>query len=393
MNDQKNFLNGGSVCTGFSGNEIYCLNLYGFKPGNLLVGNSVFSMGMLGSLVSSAKITIGGEIQQLTKMVAEGRRLSLQRLNDELSKTSGIGVSGVSSEIVFHVGNVEFLSIGSTLHHPQSESMSSFTTASDGQELFCQMDLGYAPIQFVFGNVAYSIGFMRSILGSLKQMTKGEVPQYSNIFDTTRRLALQRLVDEAKTIGANSVIGIKTTILPLGPQGIQEMVMVGTASYNQQMSGLIVNDNTVLTSDLNAEEMWNLAKVGYVPVSLVLSTSVYSLGVIGGIKASLKNLIKGEISDLTQMVYGAREKAILKLQNQANELGAEMVVGVKTYIYDLGNGLIEFLAIGTAVRQVDNFQINSENLPVQAIIKDKDTFIDYTNALYNYNVQNQNPKV
>jgi len=392
MNDQKNFLNGNSVCTGFSGNEIYCLGLYGFQPGNLLIGNSVFSMGVLGSLVSSAKITIGGEIQQLTKMVAEGRYLSLQRLNDELSKTGGIGVSGVTSEVIFHPGNVEFLSVGSTVHHPQSQSMSSFTTASDGQELFCQMDLGYAPIKFVFGNVAYSIGLVKSLFGSLKQLTKGEVPQYSNIFDSTRKLALQRLIDEAKSTGANAVIGIKTTILPLGPQGIQEMIMIGTASYNQQINNFNSADN-ILTSDLTAEEMWNLAKFGYVPVSLVLSTSVYSLGVIGGIKASLKNLIKGEISDLTQMVYGAREKAILKLQNQANQLGAQLIIGVKTYIYDLGNGLIEFLAIGTAVKRVDNFQINSESLPVQAIIKDKDTFIDYTNALYSYNVADQNPKV
>ncbi len=392
-NQDKTFLNNNIICTGLSGNEIYCLNLYGFQPGNLLIGNSVFALGLISGLTSSLKMTIGGEIKQLTKMVADGRRLSLNRFEEELHRTNGIGATGLSSQIIFHAGNVEFLSIGSTIHRQDSQLNQVFTTASDGQELFCQLDMGYAPIKFVFGNVAYSIGFMKSFFGGLKQMVRGEVKQYSDIFDTTRRLALTRITDEAKLFKANSVIGIKTTILPLGPQGIQEMIMVGTSCYNQQLESLTQQDSMILTSNLNAEEMWNLAQSGYAPVSLLLSTSVYSLGLIGGIKASLKNLIKGEISDLTEMIYGARQKAIEKLQNQANDLEADLVVGIKTYIYDLGSGLIEFLAIGTAVKKVTGLKTNSQQLPVQAIIKEKDTFINSSDALYNYNLQSQNPKV
>ncbi len=392
-NQDKMFLNNNIICTGLSGNEIYCLNLYGFQPGNLLIGNSVFALGLISGLTSSLKMTIGGEIKQLTKMVADGRRLSLNRFEEELHRTNGIGATGLSSQIIFHAGNVEFLSIGSTIHRQDSQLNQVFTTASDGQELFCQLDMGYAPIKFVFGNVAYSIGFMKSFFGGLKQMVRGEVKQYSDIFDTTRRLALTRITDEAKLFKANSVIGIKTTILPLGPQGIQEMIMVGTSCYNQQLESLTQQDSMILTSNLNAEEMWNLAQSGYAPVSLLLSTSVYSLGLIGGIKASLKNLIKGEISDLTEMIYGARQKAIEKLQNQANDLEADLVVGIKTYIYDLGSGLIEFLAIGTAVKKVTGLKTNSQQLPVQAIIKEKDTFINSSDALYNYNLQSQNPKV
>ncbi len=344
-------------------------------------------------MTSLIRTTVGGEIKQLTKMIAEGRRLSLGRFEEELNKSDGVGATGLSSQIIFHAGNVEFLSIGSTVHRQDNNSNQVFTTASDGQELFCQLDMGYAPIKFVFGNVAYSIGFMKSFFGGLKQITKGEVKQYSDIFDTTRRLALTRMMDEAKSLQANSVIGIKTTILPLGPQGIQEMVMVGTASYNQQLESLSEQYETVLTSNLNAEEMWNLAQIGYAPVGLLLSTSVYSLGLIGSIKASLKNLIKGEISDLTDMIYGARQKAIEKLQNQANDLDANLVVGIKTYIYDLGSGLIEFLAIGTAVKKVETLKTNSNQLPVQAVIKEKTTFINSYDALYDYNLQNQNPKV
>ena len=38
--------------TGLSGNEIYCLNLKGLRPGELVLGNSVYSTGLLGAVVS-----------------------------------------------------------------------------------------------------------------------------------------------------------------------------------------------------------------------------------------------------------------------------------------------------------------------------------------------------
>jgi uncharacterized protein YbjQ (UPF0145 family) len=234
----------------------------------------------------------------------------------------------------------------------------------------------------VFGNVAYSIGVAKGILGGFRQLAKGEVTQYSGIFNTTRSLALERLQEEARTRNANSVIGVRTTILPVGTSGVQEMIMIGTASYNEQVSAIAGSVNGVTTSDMTAEETWNVAKLGYAPLKLILGTSVYSLGFIGGIKSTLKNLVKGEINELTQLIYGAREQSLKKVQQQAEAIGADDVLGIKTYIYNLGGGLIEFLAIGTAVKRVDGLATRSQQLPPQAIIRDKDTFIDTANLSY-----------
>ena len=55
---------------------------------------------------------------------------------------------------------------------------------------------------------------------------------------------------------------------------------------------------------------------------------------------------------------------------------AEEVVGVKTYIAEIGNGLVEFMAIGTAVSKQAGVAVASPALPVQAIIRDKDTWFD-----------------
>jgi uncharacterized protein YbjQ (UPF0145 family) len=365
--------------TGLSGNEIYCLKLLGMEPGNLVIGNSVFSMGLLGGLRAGFRGMVGGEIADFTSMIAEGRTLSLRRLQSEIAGHGGEGATGVTSEVVFHPGNIEFLSIGSTVHVEQEGV--NFTSSSDGQELYSQMDCGYMPLQFVFGNVAYSIGVGNAILGGLKTLARGEIAEYTDIFYHTRHLALSRVIAEAQQVGANAVVGIRTTILPFGSTAVQEMLMLGTASHSAvcrdaHESGQ-VNLPPVVTSDMTCEEMWNMGAAGYVPMKLVIGTSVYSLGLAGGIAAWAKNFVKGEISELTTLIYEARERSLARMAAEAQGLDADDIVGIKTYVYSLGNGLIEFLCIGTAVKYVgDAAKPRSPQLPPQAIVRDKDTFIN-----------------
>jgi len=388
--DQEQQKTKGSVFSGLNANEMYCLKLIGLEPDDLVIGNSVYSLGVIGGLKSSIRTVVGGEIKSITEIILQGRKLAFQRLIAEVEATNGFGVSGMTSELVFQPSqNIEFLSVGSAVQPGQGLALKPFTSSFDGQELYCAVDAGYEPISFVFGNVAYSIGITKGILGGFRSLARGEVSQYSGIFNDTRRLALQRIIDEAKSVGANAVVGIRTEILPFGISGVQEMVMVGTAAQHPDAGGAVPGIE-VTTSDLTAEETWNLTKMGYMPMQLVLGTSVYSLGVVGGLMAGLKNLVKGEIKELTHMIYGAREESLKKLQQQASEIGAEDVLGIKTYVYNLGNGLIEFLAIGTAVKKVPGLDTRSEQLPPQAIIVDKDTFVNSAERAFGVNLSEQN---
>ena len=134
-----------------------------------------------------------------------------------------------------------------------------------------------------------------------------------------------------------------------------------------------------ITSDLTCQEMWNLTNMGYMPVKLVLGTAVYSLGVLGGLKAMFKSFVRGEISDLTSLIYDAREHAIGLITDEAKAIGADDVVGIRTHIHELGT-LIEFMAIGTAVKRVSGLSTATPTLPPQAIIEDKDTWISSDSA-------------
>jgi hypothetical protein len=57
-------------------------------------------------------------------------------------------------------------------------------------------------------------------------------------------------------------------------------------------------------------------------------------------------------------------------------LNAHGVIGVKVFIYEIGAGMVEVMAIGTAIRRVDGLKTDSPQLPPQAIIRDRDTYFD-----------------
>jgi uncharacterized protein YbjQ (UPF0145 family) len=362
-----------AIVTGLSGNELFCLKQKNYAPGNLVIGNSVFSMGVAGSVVSGLKTIGGGEIHQLTEIIREGRTQAYMRMTEEARRHVGTGVTGVTSQLIFHDTNIEYLSIGSTIHYSDSQKANTdhcFSTSANGQELYCQLDCGFEPVQFVFGNVAYSLGVSGGIMGALRSLKSGEVHEFSGMLNHTRHLALERICKEARDAGANAVLGIHTVVASL--MGVQEMLMTGTASHHPQLPAQYTE--SPITSDLTNEEMWNVISAGYCPVKLVLGVSVFSVGLAGGIKALVKSFVRGEVKELTYMIYQARLKALGMINQDAAGCGAEDVVGVRTYVYDFGGGIIELLVIGTAIKKIPNIKTLSPLLIPQAIIKDTDTF-------------------
>ena len=167
------------------------------------------------------------------------------------------------------------------------------------------------------------------------------------------------------------MVDIITRILPFGV-GVREMLLVGTGSYNPVLG----QPKRPVTSELTGEELWNLTQMGYSPLRLVLGTSVYSLGLLGGLSAFFQSFGRGEISEVTQLIYDARENCLEHIRLEAEELKADGVIGIKVFIYELGGGLVEVMAIGTAIRKHSGVRTQTEQLLPQAIIRDRDTFFD-----------------
>lgn len=358
--------------TWLSWNEIFCLNRLWLEPWELVIWNSVYSRWFIWQITSWVKTFIWWEIHNLTQTIESGRRAALKKMEEEVKTLWWFWIVWISSDVVFHDSNIEYISIWSIITNNTNSEKKVFASAS-WQELYCQVDSGYMPINYVFGNVAYSLWVWRSFIWGLKSFIRWEIKEYSNIFNHTRHLALERIVQDAKDNNANAVVWIKTSIMPMF--GSVEMLMNWTASYNKNLPQYT---KEIVTSDLTWPELWNLTKMWYIPLKLLLGTSVYSLWVIWGIMSFFKSFVKWEIKELTNMIYGAREHALDIINKEAESIWADKVVWVQIYVYQLWWWLIEVMAIWTAIKKVANINTQNENLMLQAVVADENTFVDIT---------------
>jgi uncharacterized protein YbjQ (UPF0145 family) len=111
--------------------------------------------------------------------------------------------------------------------------------------------------------------------------------------------------------------------------------------------------------------------MGYGPMRLLMATSVYSLGFAAGIGTLFQSMSRGELPEVTQLVYSARENCLELIRREAQAIGAERVIGNRLTIRELSPGLIEVIAIGTAVRRVENSAPATELLIAQALTANK----------------------
>ncbi|HCI78849.1 MAG TPA: hypothetical protein DHW02_04085, partial [Ktedonobacter sp.] len=110
------------------------------------------------------------------------------------------------------------------------------------------------------------------------------------------------------------------------------------------------NDAThrgLFTSDLSVNEFLLVREAGFDPVGLVVGSSIYHIGYQ---RASWSQ--NQEMGVLTQAMYHARELAMTRMEEEANALGADGIVGVRLEVtrHEWGESLAEFVAIGTAIR-------------------------------------------
>ncbi|XYB76567.1 heavy metal-binding domain-containing protein [Vibrio parahaemolyticus] len=69
--------------------------------------------------------------------------------------------------------------------------------------------------------------------------------------------------------------------------------------------------------------------------------------------AGLKSIVGGEIRGYTEMMTEARDIAIQRIVEQANQKGADAIVGIRFTTSSIVDGSSEILAFGTAVKLVE----------------------------------------
>ena len=85
-------------------------------------------------------------------------------------------------------------------------------------------------------------------------------------------------------------------------------------------------------------------------LGVVKGNTVRARNIGRDIGAGFKNVIGGEIKTYTDMTTNARDEAFNRMVNQAIDLGADAVIGMRFMTSMIMQGASEMLAYGTAVK-------------------------------------------
>lgn len=91
-------------------------------------------------------------------------------------------------------------------------------------------------------------------------------------------------------------------------------------------------------------------------LGLVQGSSVRSKHAGRDLMASIKSLFGGELLGYTELLHESREEAILRLQQQAENVGANAILNVRFSTSSIAAGAAEIFVYGSAVLITDNAQ-------------------------------------
>lgn len=83
-------------------------------------------------------------------------------------------------------------------------------------------------VQLVKGSIVFSKNVVRDIFAGLKTIIGGEIAGYSEMMNEARQQATERMIQEAKSIGADAIINVRYSTSSLMASAA-EIIAYGTA--------------------------------------------------------------------------------------------------------------------------------------------------------------------
>ncbi|MGI8428727.1 MAG: heavy metal-binding domain-containing protein [Solirubrobacteraceae bacterium] len=237
-----------------------------------------------------------------------------------------------------------------------------FSSDLSVQEFALLAGLGVQPLTQVMGSSIYQVGWQPIYFN-----VPTEVTVLSEAYNESRRLALGRLLEEASLAAADAVVGVRIVsgAHDWAARAI-EFIAVGTAV--RLAPPMRHPDGAAVLTDLTGQEFVQLCRAGVRPVGIAAHTSVHYVPASWQTQRATSGgwggaaWINQELGDFTQGVYAAREKAIGATTAQAEQLGADGIVGVqiseraRTHrvtrgAYECEDLEVTFHVMGTAIRE------------------------------------------
>jgi uncharacterized protein YbjQ (UPF0145 family) len=241
---------------------------------------------------------------------------------------------------------LEALRSSSGPRHPSVTPGTTSGLSIDEQLAIAQV--GYEAVDIVSGAAVVRLG--TNAKSSLHPFRTYEVERLSGLLTDARELAVRQMEERCTEIHAAGVIGVRLDFLGAEQDGLATYVASGTAI--RPIAGAVEATAATFTSSLSGQDFHLLHRAKYVPVGLVVGTSIYHVGwrTLSQWTGALGRCLA--LTRITESLYAARESAIESLHSNAKLLAADGVIDVK--VVERANvwtsHVIEFVAYGTAIK-------------------------------------------
>lgn len=243
----------GLYTSDLSVNEFLLVTEAGFDPVGLVVGSSIFHIG-----IQVAGPTQSRELDTLSQAMYSARHLAMTRMEEEADQLGADGVVGVRLDIgryEWGPNMAEFIAIGTAVKHRdgvlhRAPNGRPFQSDLSGQEFWTLLRTGHRPVGMVMGSCVFHVG-RRGLLRTIAQTGRNiELPNYTQALYEARELAMQRMQTEAQELEAEGIVGVSLSERSHGwGSHVIEFFAVGTAIVPTREGAKIEPPITVL--DLN----------------------------------------------------------------------------------------------------------------------------------------------
>ena len=193
-------------------NEFLLIKEAGFHPRGLVVGSSIYHIGLTTKSWSASQ-----EVQSLTQAMYAARELAMARMEEEATVLGADGVVGVRLDVGFYEwgrGTAEFLAIGTAVAAEDGGNWKTsegkpFTSDLSGQDFWTLLQSGHAPLGLVMGTCVYHVAHQRMFqaIGNIGQ--NREMTNFTQALYEARELAMERMQDEALKLQAEGIVGVQ----------------------------------------------------------------------------------------------------------------------------------------------------------------------------------------
>ncbi|AWZ10085.1 hypothetical protein DRB96_04925 [Streptomyces sp. ICC1] len=207
----------GSLFTSdLSVNEFLLVREVGFRPLGLVLGSSVYHVG-----IQLGRWSKNQELTKLSQAMYEARELAMSRMEAEASALGADGIVGVRLDIEFkEFGSdiAEFIAVGTAVKADGADpgpggtwlnnKGKPFTSNLSGQDFWTLVRAGYAPLDMVMGSCVYHVAHQRFAQVLSTSGRNVEIEPFTQALYHARELAMSRMRAEGQALEAEGIVAV-----------------------------------------------------------------------------------------------------------------------------------------------------------------------------------------